>query len=422
MSVSFNTFDRLKTKGLEAYQSGEYLTARTYLVDAAECLVEMAEKAKTPDARRQHEEIAAELIELAKQCDYLAGGGRGRRHAGTEARRHEAGRGTPLQSPLGKGGGRGPATGGKGGGASPLHKGGPRGVGARQGERGDDNESDAEDWVVRDKPTIGFDDIAGLEDVKQEIRVKMIYPFLHPELAGRYGIDVGGGVLLFGPPGTGKTMMAKAVAHEIDATFFVVSPAQIMSKWVGEAEQNVRKLFEAAKDEPKAIIFLDEIDALVPKRKGDSSTVMQRVVPQILQELEGFDRQAGRALLLIGATNKPWMLDEAMLRPGRMDAKVYLGLPDAPARFKLLEIYFADKPLSDDVDFGELCDRLDGYSGADIKAIAQRAAQLPFLEAVGGKESRPIGKADVMNVIDSTPPSVNKADLGRYDQFREGWK
>src|SRR3990172_2815800 len=142
----------------------------------------------------------------------------------------------------------------------------------------------------------------------------------------------GGGVLLYGPPGTGKTMIAKAIAHEIDATFFVVSPAQVMSKWVGEAEQNIRKLFEAAKAEPTSVIFLDEIEALVPKRKSDSSTVMQRVVPQILQELEGFDRTSERALLLVGATNQPWMLDEAILRPGRLDALVYVGLPDGPAR------------------------------------------------------------------------------------------
>ncbi len=376
MTVSFSTFDRLKGKGVAAYKSGDYLAAKSYLVDAAECMIELAESAKTPEACRQHEELAAELIDLAKDSDRL----------------HQTG-GRPRRSKPG-----------------------------RQREKEDDSGGDASDWIVKDKPTIGFDDIAGLEDVKEEIRLKMIYPFAHAELAKKYGIDAGGGVLLFGPPGTGKTMIAKAIAHEIDATFFVVSPAEMLSKWVGEAEQNIRKLFDAATEEDTSVIFLDETEALVPKRKSDGSTVMQRVVPQILQELEGFDRRGNRALLFVGATNKPWMLDDAMLRPGRLDAKIFVGLPDAPARFRLLEIYLADRPLADDVDFGDLCDRLDGYTGADIKNIAQRAAQLPFMEAIGGKEARPISARDIVSVIEETAPSVNPADVVRYQQFARGEK
>jgi len=383
MSVSFSTFDRLKSKGVAAYQNGEYLAAKTYLADAAGCMIELAETAKTPETRRQHEELAAELIALAKDCDRLHGGGPGRRDGGTKGRRPE---------------------------------------GAKQRAGVDESGADAADWIVRDKPDIGFDDIAGLEDVKQEIRLKMIYPFQHPELAKQYGIGVGGGILLYGPPGTGKTMIAKAVAHEIDAVFFLVSPAQMMSKWVGEAEQNVRKLFEAAKAEPTSVIFLDETEALVPKRQSDSSTVMQRVVPQILQELEGFDRRADRALLFVGATNRPWLLDEAILRPGRLDALVYVGLPDPPARYRLLEIHFGDRPMAEDVDFGALCDGLEGYSGADIKSIAQQAAERPFLEAIGGKAARPITQADVLAVIGETPPSVHPSDLLRYEKFIEGRK
>jgi len=140
-----------------------------------------------------------------------------------------------------------------------------------------------------------------------------------------------------------------------------------------------------------------------------------------LQELEGFDRQANRALLFVGATNKPWLLDEAMLRPGRLDAKVYIGLPDAPARFKLLEIHFGQRPVADDVDFGVICDRLEGYSGADIRNVAQQAAQRPFLEAVGGGEPRPISLADIVAEIEANPPSVQPSDLVRYEKFaKEG--
>lgn len=372
MPASFSTFERLKCRGVAAYRDGDFRSARAYLVDAAECMVELAEQAKSPETRRQHEEIAAELIDLAKDAERLA-------KSPKEAR-------------------------------------------GRQRIKEENGGADASDWIVRDRPETGFADIAGLEDVKHEIRMKMIYPFRHPELAQQYGIGVGGGILLYGPPGTGKTMIAKAIAHEIEATFFLVSPAQMMSKWVGEAEQNIKKLFDAAKAEDASVIFLDEIEALVPKRKSDSSTVMQRVVPQILQELEGFDRKGERALLFVGATNRPWMLDEAMLRPGRMDARVYVGLPDAPARFKLLEIYLGKKPLGEDVDFGALCDRLDGYSGADIKAVAQQAAQIPFMEAVGGGEPRAIAMKDVMVVIERTPPSVHPSDLVRFEKFADEGK
>src|SRR6195952_3724083 len=177
----------------------------------------------------------------------------------------------------------------------------------------------------------------------------MIYPFEHPELAERFNIKPGGGILLYGPPGTGKTMLAKATAGEIDATFFRISPADVLSKWVGEAEQNIKKLFEAAAQEPRSIIFIDEIEALVPARCDDGSSVMQRVVPQILQEVEGFDKKVGRPILLMGATNVPWQLDPAMLRPGRFDEKVYIPLPDEPARRHMLGMYMSHRPLDSDV-------------------------------------------------------------------------
>ncbi len=367
MAAAFATFERLKTKGLSAYKTGEYAAARSYLTEAAECLIELAENEKRRDMRRQHEEMAGELIELAKEC--------GRR------------------------------------------KSAPHGRTPRAAERESDSASVADDWLATEKPSIGFDDIAGLDDVKEEVRVKMIYPLTHPELASRYGISVGGGILLFGPPGTGKTMMAKAIAHEIDGAFYVVSPAQILSKWVGEAEQNIRKLFEAAKDQPMSVIFMDEVEALVPQRREEGSAVMQRVVPQILQELEGFDRKGDRRLLFVAATNKPWMLDEAMMRPGRLDTLIHVPLPDPPARFRLLEIYLGPKPLADDVDFGDLCDRLEGYSGADINNVAQQAAKIPFLDAIAGAEPRKIQMADIDTVIAEVPPSVRAGLLDRFERF-----
>ncbi|MCG3136507.1 MAG: ATP-dependent zinc metalloprotease FtsH [Phycisphaerae bacterium] len=367
MSTVFSTFERLKEKGVKAYRQGEYAAARSYLIEAAECMIELAEQAKTPQLRQQQETYAAELIELAKKCEQ-------NKKSGSPARQ-------------------------------------------RAGENEDEDQS-ASEWIVREKPNIGFDDIAGLENVKNEIRLKMIYPLQHRELAAKYGINPGGGVLLYGPPGTGKTMMAKAIAFELQATFFLVSPADILSKWVGEAEQNLKKLFEAARAEPQAIIFMDEIEALTPRREGHGSSVMQRVVPQILQELEGFGEQKGQPLLFLGATNKPWLLDEAMRRPGRFDTMIYVPLPDAPARFKLLEINLADKPLAEDVNFGPLCDMLDGYSGADITHIAEVAARQAFLESIAGQQARTIIQQDIINVIQATPPSVKAGDLERFVRFQ----
>lgn len=373
---SYEAFERLKSQGLLAYKGGDYAKAKPFLMQAADYLLRIAENGPDGDVRTERQDLAQQLIGLAKEC--------------------EAKKGKPKKKKRAKNNG------------------------------GDDDEgADASDWIVREKPDISFDDIAGLADVKDEIRLKMIYPLEYAEEAAEYGISAGGGLLVYGPPGTGKTMIAKAVANEIDATFFMVSPAEMLSKWVGEAEQNISKLFDAAKAEEKAVIFVDEIEALAPRRGSGGSTVMQRVVPQMLQELEGFDRGTDRCLLFIGATNKPWMLDDAMMRPGRFDTMAYLGLPDAAARMRMLEIYFGDRPLDDGIDFGKLCGDLDGYSGADIKNLAKKSAAVPFMAFVnsGGEgERRPIAMGDILSVLEGMQPSVKPRDLKRYDKFTETGK
>ena len=368
MTVSYNTFERLKEKGLAAYKAGDYGAAKPYLMQAADAMIKIAAETSDAARRRRRKAMAAELIEFANQCDKRSAVKKGRRRAAAS--------------------------------------------------EDDDGGAKASDWIVREKPNISFDDIAGLDDVKHEIRMKMIYPFSHPKLAAKYRIATGGGLLLYGPPGTGKTMIAKAIAREIEATMFVISPAQVLSKWVGEAEQNIRKLFTAAKAEDRAIIFIDEIEAMVPARRSSQSSVMTRVVPQILQELEGFDRSSSsQPLLFVGATNEPWVLDTAIMRPGRFDSRIYVPLPDEPARHRLLEIYLGSRPLDGDVDFGVLVQRLAGYSGADVKAIAAKAATIPFMDAVGGAEPRPINMQDVLSVIDEMAPSVRKKNLLRYEEF-----
>jgi transitional endoplasmic reticulum ATPase len=274
-------------------------------------------------------------------------------------------------------------------------------------------------WLIQDRPTLRFDDIAGLDEVKHQIRLKLLYPFQHPDLAHSYGIHPGGGLLLYGPPGTGKTMIARAVAGEIEAAFFAIKPSEIMSQWVGVAEQNIQKLFALADAFPISVIFIDEIEALTPKRRGSSSTVMQRVVPQILSEMDGFENRQN-TLLMIGATNEPWAIDTALLRPGRLDRMIYIAPPDEAARKRILELNLANKPLAADVSLAALAARTRGFSGADMAALAQRAAERAFFQAITSEDTRHITQEDFDSVLSTMHSSIDEKDSSRFEVFRQG--
>jgi transitional endoplasmic reticulum ATPase len=375
MPVTWDSFQRYQQKGLDARRAGQWDSARIYLLEAARAMLELSKQAQGAELKEARRQMSAKLLDLARDCE----------NAKKENRRQ----------------------------AAPTR----RGSGGREGSSESEGGSSADQWVVKERPSLRFDDVAGLDDVKEDIRLKMIYPFQHPELAAKFDIRPGGGVLMYGPPGTGKTMLAKATAGEIDATFFRISPADVLSKWVGEAEQNIKKLFDAAAAEERSIIFIDEIEALVPARRDEGSSVMQRVVPQILQGVEGFDRKAGRPVLLMGATNVPWQLDPAILRPGRFDEKVYIPLPDLAARRKMLDIYLGKRPLGDDIDLDAVARRLEGYSGADIKYVCDRAAVVPFLQSVASGEDGDITARVLDDVLADTPPSVTDELLRRFDEW-----
>jgi transitional endoplasmic reticulum ATPase len=383
--TEWEAFERYKKQGLEARRQGQWASARSYLLNAARMMSNLARDAKGEELREARRQTAQKLLELARDC--------GEAHEEDRPAGRASSPGKPSkQEHLGR-------------------------------EGADDDAPDADAWVVKERPDLRFDDIAGLEDVKDEIRLKMLYPFRHPDLAERFGVQPGGGVLLYGPPGTGKTMLARATAGELDATFFTVSAADLLSKWVGEAEQNVKALFDAATRADRSVIFIDEIESLVPARRDDAgSGVMQRVVPQLLQGMEGFSKKKGQPVLFMGATNVPWQLDPAVLRPGRFDEKVYVGLPDLPARRRLLDIHLGSRPVADDVDLDGIADRLEGYSGADIKYLCDRAATIPFLQAVGsggGDEDATIGGDVIDGVITATAPSVRPEAVERFGEWRE---
>jgi transitional endoplasmic reticulum ATPase len=372
--MSWDTFERYRQKGLDARRAGQWDSARIYLLEAARAILELSKQAQSEELKEARRQMSAKLLELARDCTT----------AKSESRRP----GAESRSP-----------------------------GSRESSSEAEGSTTGAQWMVKEKSTLRFDDVAGLEDVKQDIRLKMIYPFQHPELAEKFGVRPGGGVLLYGPPGTGKTMLAKATAGEIDASFFRISPADILSKWVGEAEQNIKKLFDAAGAEQRSIIFIDEIEALVPARKDEGSSVMQRVVPQILQGMEGFDKKKVSPILFMGATNVPWQLDPAVLRPGRFDDKVYIPLPDLPARRKLLDLYLSHRPLSPKVDLDAVAKQLEGFSGADIKYICDRSATIPFLKSVATGEEGDITAEILAAAVHDAPRSVTPEMLKRFEQW-----
>jgi transitional endoplasmic reticulum ATPase len=291
------------------------------------------------------------------------------------------------------------------------------GAGASPQDRDDDLTPEAK-WIVSEKPNVHFDQIAGLDDVKEAIRLRVIYPFRHPEAAERFRKKPGGGILLFGPPGTGKTMIAKAIATELDAQFLNVKSSNIMSQWVGVAERNLARLFEVARRYPIAVIFLDETEALVGKR-GGQSTVMNRVVPEFLSQVDGMDPRVN-CILLMGATNRPWDMDEAALRTGRFGEKLYVGLPEAMAREQILRLNLDGIPTETGVDLHSLSEKLDGYSGADIVGICIKATDFPFQRQIRSGVDAILTKEDLDRSLAETPPSVSPSMLERYHRFAEG--
>jgi transitional endoplasmic reticulum ATPase len=221
-------------------------------------------------------------------------------------------------------------------------------------------------------PKVTYEDIGGLHEVIAKIRELVELPLRHPELFQRLGIEPPKGILLYGPPGTGKTLLAKAVANESDAYFIAINGPEIMSKFYGESEQRLREIFEEAKKNAPAIIFIDEIDAIAPKRDEVIGEVERRVVAQLLALMDGLEARG--QVIVIGATNRPNALDPALRRPGRFDREIEVPMPDKQGRLEILQIHTRHMPLSDDVNLEELAEMTKGYTGADLAALAREAA------------------------------------------------
>lgn len=298
---------------------------------------------------------------------------------------------------------------------------------AGDAKEGEDGEARFE---VAEKPSVRLDDVAGLDEVKSVLRDSIIKPFEHPEVYDRFGIKGGAGVLLYGPPGNGKTFIAKAIAGELEAAFYEVKLSEMKSKYVGDTEKNISGLFAQARQHERVVLFLDECESLLRKRGNQKVAAVE----SFLAEADGLQENKNLMLLLL-ATNRPWMMDSAVTRPGRIGVHIYVGLPDGDARRAILEYALRGVPLADDVDLAAVAGRTDGYSGAEIgadnegslcNAAKQNAArrQLDAVEAARerGEEApleEKITAADFEDALAKIKPKTSPDDIKQFTQWRD---
>jgi len=270
--------------------------------------------------------------------------------------------------------------------------------------------------VLVEVPNVHWSDIGGLEEVKQELQEAVEWPIKQPELFKRMGIEPPRGILLYGPPGTGKTLLARAVATESEANFIAVKGPEMLSKWVGESERAVRETFRKARMVAPAIIFFDEIDAVVPMRGsgiGDSH-VTERVISQLLTELDGLEKLEN--VVVIAATNRPDLIDSALLRPGRFDRLVLVPAPDKKARLEIFKIHTKGMPLAKDVDLEALAAETEGYAGSDITGLCREAAMLVLRK---DKKSKEVQMKYFIDAKQKIKPSITDYIEKNYEAFGE---
>ncbi len=271
--------------------------------------------------------------------------------------------------------------------------------------------------VFVEAPNISWDDVGGLDKIKMELKEAVEWPLKHPESFKRIGIRPSRGILLYGPPGTGKTLLAKAVAKESEANFIQIKGPELLSKWVGESEQGVRKVFERARQVAPCVVFFDEIDSLAGKRGQEVGTkVAERVLNQLLAEMDGLEDL--NDVLVIGATNRPDMLDAALLRPGRFDKILLVGAPDEKGREIVFKIHTKKMPIAKDVNLKDLALQTDGYTGADLESVVREAGMLALREDITTNE---VKKKHFEEAMKKVRPSVNKSTIEVYKKVEENY-
>ncbi|MCD6126789.1 MAG: CDC48 family AAA ATPase [Methanomicrobia archaeon] len=260
-------------------------------------------------------------------------------------------------------------------------------------------------------PNVKWDDIGGLDMVKQELKESVEWPLKYPERFKKMGIRPPKGIFLYGPPGCGKTLLAKAVAHESEANFISVKGPEILSKWVGESEKAVRKIFRKARQVSPSIIFFDEIDSIASVRGMEvGSRVGERVVDQILTEMDGLEELSN--VIVIGATNRPDIVDPSLLRPGRFDRKILVPAPDKKAKLEILKVHTKNMPLAEDVDLEYIAEKTENFSGADLEGLVREAAMIALRE---NKDAEKVTMAHFKKALEEMTPSIDKETIKSYE-------
>ncbi|MGV8176818.1 MAG: AAA family ATPase [Candidatus Bilamarchaeaceae archaeon] len=262
-----------------------------------------------------------------------------------------------------------------------------------------------------------LDDIGDYEDMKQELRDAIMMPLEQKELAYTYNLKPPSGILLFGPPGTGKTMLMRALAKDLRYGFYYIKSSDILSQWYGESEKNISEIFSVARKNSPSLLFFDEIDSVGKKRtEYTADDVGPRVLSTILQEMDGL--KTDKPVIVVGATNVPQKLDPALMRPGRFDKIIYMHLPPKEARVEIFKVHLSKVPVGNDIDLGRLADKTDRFSGADIKNVVNQALGIAAKQAGAAKRIVPISMDHLMQVIRNTKPSTSISSLEQYEEFR----
>ena len=257
-----------------------------------------------------------------------------------------------------------------------------------------------------ERPTINFSAVGGMEALKEEIRMKILYPLQHREMFAAYGKTIGGGILMYGPPGCGKTHIARATAGEIRAGFVCIGISDVLDMWLGNSEKKLHELFEHARSHRPCVLFFDEVDALGASRTDMKTSASRHLVNQFLAELDGA-KSSNEGVLILAATNAPWHLDAAFRRPGRFDQILFVPPPDEPARADILRLQLAGKPVQE-IDHLQVARKTSDFSGADLKAVIDQTIEKKLREAMQTGKPSPIATKDLIAAVGGLRPSTKE--------------